>query len=91
MKLVDVSYKVPVWGSMTCVVGTEWKEGTYNGVNFAHTIVYGVSFKEQQDGTLLVVSEHFKTKKRVDFKPGTVICIKFNRFGQVEELLPLNS
>lgn len=88
--MVQHTFYIPEWGTQTCVVGTEWKEGTFNEKPYAFQVIYGISCKHINDGKdELIVSESFKIKQKVDLMVGQCIELVFDRFGRVEAVKPV--
>lgn len=82
------TFDIPEWGKETCVVGSEWKEGEYNGTKFAHTKIYGISRKTVNKGRdEIIVTEEFKFREKVFPTVGKTYVVNFNRYGQVEALI----
>ena len=82
---MQMTFNIPEWGIKTCVTGTEWKTGEFNGKHYEHTVIYGISRKPVNEGKgEIIVTEQFKIRQKLALKVGEVVNLSFNRFGQVD-------
>lgn len=77
--------KVPEFGAQILVIGTERREGEYEGYKYNNVVIHGIAYKQTKEGIKILVCDTWKVKaeKYSEVKTGEVIEALYDRTGKI--------
>lgn len=77
--------KVPEFGAQILVIGTEKREGEYEGYKYSNVIIHGIAYKETKEGKKILVCDSWKVKadRYKEVHAGEVVEALYDRMGKI--------